>query len=287
MPFAVLVSVVVGTAVAAPDPRFRFAYSIPTHEELVPQAGIAPQPGFAPQLWRQFMDRIGPVYTYGYELPGRVHYESKDGQGVVKGTFGYTDPYKSPAVWKYVSDTKSGFQVESDSPQQVPQVRGQRSRYHGGGVKGQGSTGEGSRVKVPRSEESAGQSVVHHVPHSQPQVVVPPQQQVRSPGVVVGSPEQDVALLPLLKQAAEAGQVLPAGFSPSGTPQFVVTPELAEEAGGVSALAYRLGAVPVAAVHDVQVRPSHFRNNQADFSPVLVHQERPEAIFYTLEVPIQ
>ncbi|XP_042237081.1 uncharacterized protein LOC121876185 [Homarus americanus] len=255
---AVLVSVVVGTAVAAPDPRFRFAYSIPTHEELVPQAGIAPQPGFAPQLWRQFMDRIGPVYTYGYELPGRVHYESKDGQGVVKGTFGYTDPYKSPAVWKYVSDTKSGFQVESDSPQQVPQ-----------------------------SEESAGQSVVHHVPHSQPQVVVPPQQQVRSPGVVVGSPEQDVALLPLLKQAAEAGQVLPAGFSPSGTPQFVVTPELAEEAGGVSALAYRLGAVPVAAVHDVQVRPSHFRNNQADFSPVLVHQERPEAIFYTLEVPIQ
>ncbi|MPC36111.1 hypothetical protein E2C01_029558 [Portunus trituberculatus] len=99
--------------------------------------------------------------------------------------------------------------------------------------------------------------------------------------------EQDsgrTPLSPLLKMAYDAGFVSVSGISQSGSPLYDVSPFLAEDAGSVSELAYRLEAVPVAAVHDVQRphgRPAH------SFSPVLIHDDNPQVTKYTLEVPVQ
>ncbi|XP_063860460.1 uncharacterized protein LOC135100873 isoform X2 [Scylla paramamosain] len=92
-------------------------------------------------------------------------------------------------------------------------------------------------------------------------------------------------LSPLLRMAYDAGFVSASGVSQSGSPLYDVSPFLAEDAGSVSELAYRLEAVPVAAVHDVQrpyaVDPDH------SFSPVLIHSDTPQVTKYTLEVPVQ
>ena len=100
--------------------------------------------------------------------------------------------------------------------------------------------------------------------------------------------EQDVGrspLSPLLKMAYDAGFVSVSGVSQSGSPLYDVSPFLADDAGSVSELAYRLEAVPVAAVHDVQrpyaAAPAH------SFSPVLIHDDKPQVTKYTLEVPVQ
>ncbi|KAG0706840.1 hypothetical protein GWK47_024287 [Chionoecetes opilio] len=94
------------------------------------------------------------------------------------------------------------------------------------------------------------------------------------------------ALSPLLKLAVDAGFVRASGSSQTGSPQYQVSSALAEDAGSVSELAYRLGANPVAAVHDVQMRPNTISTNDR-FSPVLIHKETPRVTLYTLEVPIQ
>ena len=94
------------------------------------------------------------------------------------------------------------------------------------------------------------------------------------------------SLSPLMKLAIDAGFVQPSGYSQIGSPQYDISPELAEDAGSVSELAYRLGAFPVAAVHDVQMRPNMVVQDD-HFSPVLIHQDLPKVTKYTLDVPIQ
>lgn len=91
---------------------------------------------------------------------------------------------------------------------------------------------------------------------------------------------------PLLKLAVDTGVVEPIGGSPQGVSEYAVSPHLASEVGSVSSLAYRLGAVPVAAVHDVQMRPN-LVDTESAYAPVLVHRETPKVTLYTLEVPEQ
>lgn len=114
-------------------------------------------------------------------------------------------------------------------------------------------------------------------------VPVVPQQQYTSRS------EQDLArssLSPLLKLAVDAGFVRSSGVSQTGSPQYEVSSDLAEDAGSLSELVYRLGAIPVAAVHDVQMRPNTIVSDES-FSPVLIHKEMPTVTKYTLEVPTQ
>lgn len=94
------------------------------------------------------------------------------------------------------------------------------------------------------------------------------------------------SLSPFLRLAVDAGFVRASGSSQSGSPQYEVSEELAKEAGSVSELAYRLGAIPVAAVHDVQMRPNEIIPEES-FSPILHHKSMPQVTRYTLEVPIQ
>lgn len=94
------------------------------------------------------------------------------------------------------------------------------------------------------------------------------------------------SLSPLLKLAVDAGFVRSSGSSPSGSPQYEVSEDLAKEAGSVSELAYRLGAIPVAAVHDVQMRPNEVTAEES-FSPLLHHESLPKVTRYTLELPFQ
>ncbi|XP_050727008.1 uncharacterized protein LOC127003972 isoform X2 [Eriocheir sinensis] len=94
------------------------------------------------------------------------------------------------------------------------------------------------------------------------------------------------SLSPMLKLAVDAGFVRASGSSQSGSSQYEVSEELAKDAGSVSELAYRLGAIPVAAVHDVQMRPNEIIPEES-FSPVLHHKSMPQVTRYTLEVPVQ
>ncbi|KAK8407081.1 hypothetical protein O3P69_002008 [Scylla paramamosain] len=107
-----------------------------------------------------------------------------------------------------------------------------------------------------------------------------PAVEIFPPGAPVVPQQQDTS-----EMAYDAGFVSASGVSQSGSPLYDVSPFLAEDAGSVSELAYRLEAVPVAAVHDVQrpyaVDPDH------SFSPVLIHSDTPQVTKYTLEVPVQ
>lgn len=93
-------------------------------------------------------------------------------------------------------------------------------------------------------------------------------------------------LSPLLKLAVDAGFVRASGSSQTGSLLYKVSNDLAEDAGSVSELAYRLNANTVAAVHDVQMRPDTTVPAES-FSPVLNHKDTPKATLYTLEVPVQ
>lgn len=236
MLFLVVLALVVGSSVAFPSSPLRYAFNVPT------------QLGGENKEWVQFVDRARPGYLFGYEFPGRFHYESKDEKETVRGLFQYHDPNGDPVVWEYLSDPIAGFtaDVHTLSDLNKPQAA------------------------APISDDS--QAV---------EVGLPGQKVVKSRAEQV-----EDTISPLLKQAAEDGEVIPVGSSPHGTPIYAVSPDLAAEAGGVSALAYRLGAIPVAAVHDAQARPSYADTDTA-YSPVLVQQEQPEITLYTLEVPIQ
>lgn len=94
------------------------------------------------------------------------------------------------------------------------------------------------------------------------------------------------SLTPLLKLAVDAGFVRASGATQPGTAQYEVSGDLADDAGSVSELAYRLGAIPVAAVHDVQMRPNEVVPEES-LSPVLHHKATPRVTLYTLEVPVQ
>lgn len=94
------------------------------------------------------------------------------------------------------------------------------------------------------------------------------------------------SLSPILKSAVDAGFVRASGSSQSGSLRYEISDELAKDAGSVSELAYRFGAIPVAAVHDVQMRPQAIIPEES-FSPVLHHKTLPQATMYSLEVPVQ
>ncbi|KAK3892150.1 hypothetical protein Pcinc_003986 [Petrolisthes cinctipes] len=100
-------------------------------------------------------------------------------------------------------------------------------------------------------------------------------------------PNSAVSIFPLVKLAVDKGVVKPLRGSPQGVSEYAVSPHLASEVGSVSSLAYRLGAVPVAAVHDVQMRPNSLNSDTTALAPVLVHRETPKITLYTLEVPEQ
>nr|XP_053628931.1 uncharacterized protein LOC128686175 [Cherax quadricarinatus] len=253
---AVVVLLVVVVVEAVPNPAFNYAYVIPAQYNN-PAARLAGAP--SQQQWTQFVERAGPSYSYGYEFPGQVHYEAKDDQRTVKDTFSYVDANGLPVLWQYLSSPSQGFSTIVDTGNPAAAVPSKVDAV--AGVYSQQET-PGTRLSEVR---------------------------VQSQGVEVESsePSLKVTLSPLLKQAAVAGEVLPAGRSPSGAPQFVVSPKVAAEAGGVSELAVRLGAVPVAAVHDVQMRPDFGDARAEDFAPVLIHSEQPKVTVYALEVPYQ
>ncbi|XP_064103599.1 uncharacterized protein LOC135213560 [Macrobrachium nipponense] len=215
-----------GLALAGPFPGFRYAYTIPQANQ---------------QVWSQFNERSGTNYAYGYEFPGRVHHESRDVGGNVRGVVGFVDANGSPNVWKYSSDPNNGFRVDTEVGESSPEVR--------------------SRDQTPEEDSTA----IFYTAKD-------------------GSGREQFSVNPLLKSAVLSQHIYAAGSSPfSKTPQFFVDHEQVEEAGSVSALAERFGAVPVAAVHDVQSRPSQASLASESFSPLLNFNEG----LYTLEVPVQ
>lgn len=226
----------VGVVLCHPRPAFRYAYLIPQAEQEKP--------------WSQFNERGDDHYAWGYDYPGRVHFESNDNQGRVRGSFGYVDANGNPVVWQYTSDPNAGFQVKTGiSPALSP-----------------APVAGGEAVSLPEPSLYFGGNKEPSVPYTRAQLV-------------------EDTIGPLLKQAVSVGVLVPAGSSPSDTPQYAINPEAAQRIGGVSAVAEALGAIPVAAVHDVQSRPSSAASYA--FAPVLNHREEPDITLYTLEVPIQ
>ncbi|KAK4299289.1 hypothetical protein Pmani_028431 [Petrolisthes manimaculis] len=136
---------------------------------------------------------------------------------------------------------------------------------------------------VPGSGFTNQQLPVNLVPATQVNTGVEYQQRVDN----VPLPSRAVSIFPLVKLAVDKGVVKPLGGSPQGVSEYAVSPHLASEVGSVSSLAYRLGAVPVAAVHDVQMRPNSLNSDNTALAPVLVHRETPKITLYTLEVPEQ
>ncbi|XP_066937308.1 uncharacterized protein [Macrobrachium rosenbergii] len=213
-----------GLALAGPSPGFRYAYTIPQASQQ--------------QAWSQFNERSGNNYAWGYEFPGRVHHESRDGGGNVRGVIGFVDANGAPNVWKYNSDSKNGFRVDTEI----------------------GEHSEAPSLDQTPEEDS---TAIFYIAKD-------------------GSRSEKFSVNPLLKSALLSKQIYAAGSSPfSKTPQFFVDHQQAEEAGSVSALAERFGAIPVAAVHDVQSRPS--QDSLSSYSPLLNFS----GDLYTLEVPVQ
>nr|XP_045609689.1 uncharacterized protein LOC123765238 [Procambarus clarkii] len=253
MRLSVVVTMVVGAVVGDLRPGFNYAYVIPNNP-----GGATARLGDNPSnQWSHFVDRTGPGYAYGYEFPGQVHYHTKDEEQAVKGTFGYIDPYGSPVVWLYSSNPTDGFRAEVST---------------------------GGKPLQPGALSGVSSQLEARLPEVQ----------AESEGVEVGSEEdysraiyEKGSLSPLLKQAVAEGDLFSTGKSPSGILGFLVNPKTAEEAGGVSELATRLGALPVAAVHDVQVRPTFKEYRPEDFAPVLNYAEQSKATVYSLDVPNQ
>ncbi|XP_068221549.1 uncharacterized protein [Palaemon carinicauda] len=188
-----------------------------------------------------FNERDGSGYRWGYRFPGQVHTETRDEGGNVRGTFGYLDAHGISNIWKYRSDQGTGFTAEIELRQPNKNVPQSAQR----------PVEEPAPIFYSLEDKSKREEFYNHF-----------------------------AISPKLINAVESQQVIAAGSSPfSKTPQFYINREQVEEAGSVSALAAKFGAIPVAAVHDVQSRPGYASHSSS--SPVLNHFDG----VYTIEIP--
>ncbi|KAK7067227.1 hypothetical protein SK128_017269 [Halocaridina rubra] len=110
-----------GLAAGSSNPGFRYAYMIPQENYEQP--------------WSQFNERTNTHSAWGYEFPGRVHFESRDDKGVVKGTFGYVDANGNPIVWKYRSDPISGFNVQIGTGETLTAAQAETSKNEDAKIK--------------------------------------------------------------------------------------------------------------------------------------------------------
>lgn len=93
-------------------------------------------------------------------------------------------------------------------------------------------------------------------------------------------------LSPLLRQAASAGNIHFVEQSSPGVLLYGVNPAFTRDAQSVSALAAKLNAIPVAAVHDAQA-PPRFSAPDSSADPVLNVLEKDGDTQYRLEVQTQ
>jgi len=217
--------------------------------------------------WNQMEQRDGNTYRWGYETPSQVHYERKDEEGAVDGSFGYVDANGEPVVWVYNSQPEAGFTVDVATGENVERLP----------------------VELSVPVVAASRSEVLAVEEETPVEVLTVEEE--TPAVLAVEEETPVERTfgsPLLKQAAEVGHIMldiDSAVVP-GAVRYSVSEDFTNNAGSVSAVAANLNAFPVAAVHDVRA-PPRFRDVDAARDPVLLHRDVDGSVQFALLVPVQ
>ncbi|XP_076052728.1 uncharacterized protein LOC143032148 [Oratosquilla oratoria] len=197
-------------------------------------------------------------YKWGYEFPGRIHLESSDSEGKVLGTYGYIDANGVLVINSYKSDTENGYEVVPNGAEQVAR---------------DSKIAAFRDIVVGRlNRESFVEPVNEQQPAEQAEESVEP--------TIYLAQRRDEGVVKIAQLIGES-QEFP------NQAKFRVAQDVVDSAKGVSDLASKLNAHPVAARHDVQSRTFGSDRSNSD-RPVMVHHQYDDnlPLAYYLYYPV-